>query len=113
MLLAKSRTERNGDYEINNETTDAQPALIDVYRAPGDCYAAWDIVYLEADGTASRLPDARYGVDQPDYPSDEVRWEQASYQMVSEEYRRWDRNGHTCSSTAIYADGRCVASRGD
>ena len=105
--------EETDEYELDNSVTEASPALIDVYRQPGDCYDAWDIVYLDADGTASRLPDARYGVDQPDYPSDEVRWEQARYQMVSEQYRRWDRNGHEYSSTAIYADGKCVASRGD
>jgi len=107
MLLA------NGDYELENTMTEAHAALIDVYREPGDLYDNWDIVYLEADGTASRLPDARYGVNQPDYPSDEVRLEQARYQMVSEQSRRWDRNGHDYHSTAIYADGRCVASRGD
>jgi len=113
MPLVKRLNRCNGDDELENTMTEARAALIDVYRAPGDLYDNWDIVYLEADGTASRLPDARYGVDQPEYASDEVRWEQARYQMVSEQYRRWDRNGHTYSSTAIYADGRCVASRGD
>jgi len=99
------------NYEEVNSTKPAL-ALINVYRALGDINDSWDIVFLDPDGTVDRLPDARYGVDQPEYDKDEDRLKAAKPQMVHEEFRSYWRNGHTHSITSVFADGILVASSG-
>lgn len=82
--------------------------LIDIYRASGDLYSSWDIVPYE-DGKFSRLPDARYGVNQPVYSDDDAdRNTPLNISVVSEIY---DNNGHTVKQVSVYGDGKYLAGR--
>jgi hypothetical protein len=78
--------------------------LVDVYKSPGDLNDGWDIVALEGD-EFPRLPDARYGVNCPEY--DEYTRYLSGY--TTEHFKRWDLNGHTYEETIIRVDGKIVA----
>ena len=83
---------------------------LSTYRASGDLYPGWDFKSEQS----AQVPDARYGVDAPDYV-------QSLDDYEVEEYIRhtcsWDSNGHSMHSASIYRiDGgrlHSVASRGD
>lgn len=91
---------------LKSEVTNHGYCLIDVYRAQGDLNDSWDIVPLEENNTFSRLPDARYGVNQPDY--NEHTDYLAGY--ITEHFRRYDYRGHTYQETIIRVDDFIVAS---
>lgn len=93
---------------LQEEVTDRGICLIDVYCAPGDLYDSWDIVPQNRDGTFPRNPDAGYGPDARDRHTEDWNFEPV---YVTEEYCRWDHNGHTKAETIIRANGIVVASR--
>lgn len=92
-------------YLISSEKVNHGLCLIDIYRAPGDLYSSWDIIYWN-NGNPSRVPDASYGPDARDRVIDAGR-----PVKVLEVIEKWDRNGHIITETTIYVDGKIVASR--
>lgn len=96
---------------VDRTKTDLGICLIDVYRAPGDLYSSWDIVQANPDGSFSRVPDARYGPDAPNY---ELSVGDFTPVHLVEIHEHWDRNGWSERSTRIETiKGEVIASRGN
>jgi hypothetical protein len=72
--------------------------IVDIYRQPGDLYESRDIEPYN-DGNPARLPDARYGVDQPDYG--DLTVESYTPMELVEIVEAWNINGHTSYTTSI------------
>jgi hypothetical protein len=84
--------------------------LIDVYRAPGDLYDSWEIVYPDENGEFDKLPDAGYG---PDAAERDVTLFDFEPMPVTEHFCRWDEDGYTQSETYIKTTGgKILAYRG-
>jgi hypothetical protein len=94
---------------ISRRTTDLGVCFIDVYRQPGDLYDSWDIVPWN-DGSPHRLPDARYGVDQPEYG--ELTIDDFKPMHLTEVTEHWDVNGWSHYETYIKDETcRTIANR--
>ena len=67
---------------------------IDVYCEVGDLYESFDIVQIDDNGNLPRFPDARYGVNAPEYPIYNASNPPEIYDLIRTDYK-FDDNGHT------------------
>jgi hypothetical protein len=94
---------------ISRTTNNLGMCIVDIYRQPGDLYESWDIEPYN-DGNPARLPDARYGVDQPDYG--DLMVESYTPMELVKVVEAWDLNGWTSYTTSIETiDGTVLAER--
>ena len=96
---------------IKSDKIEMGICLIDIYRASGDLYSGYDIVQVSEDGSFPRLPDARYGVDQPEYDDEDlsdIRRKPINIQILNEVF---DRNGWTIREETVYGNGEVLCHR--
>jgi hypothetical protein len=96
---------------IKSDKIEMGICLIDIYRQMGDLYSSYDIVKQSEDGSFARLPDARYGVDQPEYDDEDlgdVRRKPINIQILTETF---DRNGWTVVEESVIGDGKILCHR--
>jgi hypothetical protein len=96
---------------IKSDKIEMGICLIDIYRASGDLHESYDIVKQSEDGSFPRLPDARYGVDQPEYDDEDlgdVRRKPVNIQILTETF---DRNGWTVVEESVIGDGKILCHR--
>jgi len=102
---------------INTQRENLGLCLYDTYRADGDLHVTIDIVKQQSDGSFARLPDARYGVNQPDYPycldgtNDEVQGSRHVSTEMTIETEYYDDNGHTKVMKTWLGDGKHILTR--